>query len=125
MKIYYNPILKKFSRELRNHSTRGEIILWQHLKARKIYGYQFMRQKPIGQYIVDFYCSRLRLAIEIDGMSHACTQEADAKRQCELEKLGIRFLRFYEGDVIQHSSTVVATIKRWIMQHGKTETMHA
>ncbi|WKZ20402.1 MAG: DUF559 domain-containing protein [Candidatus Jettenia sp. CY-1] len=70
MRIYYNPKLKALSRELRKNSTLSEILLWNKLKARKMRGYQFMRQKPIDNYIADFYCSKLRLVIEIDGNSH-------------------------------------------------------
>jgi very-short-patch-repair endonuclease len=71
MKIYYNPKLKAKSRELRNNSTLAEVPLWNQLKGRKMRGYQFMRQKPIGNYIVDFFCSKLKLVIEIDGESHS------------------------------------------------------
>ncbi len=69
MKIYYNPKLKKLARELRNNSTLAEVLLWNQLKARKMKGCQFMRQKPIGHYIFNFFCSKLKLVIEIDGQS--------------------------------------------------------
>ncbi len=81
MKIYYNQKLKFLSRELRKKSTLSEVLLWNKLKARKIKGYQFMRQKPINNYIVDFYCSKLKLVIEIDGISHNDKSEKDRKRQ--------------------------------------------
>lgn len=74
MKIYYNPKLKKLARELRNNSTLSEVLLWNQLKTRKMGGYQFMRQKPISEYIVDFFCNRLKLVIEIDGESHTLTK---------------------------------------------------
>jgi len=70
MKIYYNPKRKTLSRELRKKSTLSEDLLWKIVKGKKIKGYQFMRQKPIGDYIVDFFCSKLKLVIEIDGISH-------------------------------------------------------
>jgi very-short-patch-repair endonuclease len=94
MKIYYNPKLKILSRELRKNSTLSEVLLWNQLKARKMRGYQFMRQKPVGNYIVDFYCSRLRLAIEIDGESHGEKSKEDQIRQRKLESLGLSLLRF-------------------------------
>lgn len=56
MKIHYNPKLKALSRELRKSGTLTEALLWNELKARKIKGYQFMRQKPLDDYIVDFFC---------------------------------------------------------------------
>jgi very-short-patch-repair endonuclease len=66
----YNKNLKQFSRNLRNNSTLGEVLLWNELKAGKMYGYKFNRQKPLGNYIVDFYCKSLALVIEVDGESH-------------------------------------------------------
>ena len=68
--IYYNKNLKAFSRKLRNNSTLSEVLLWSELKGRKILGYRFTRQKPLGKYIADFYCFELKLVIEIDGESH-------------------------------------------------------
>jgi len=69
LRIYYNPKLKERARELRNNSTLSEVILWKQLKSRQMHGYQFMRQKPIDNYIVDFFCSKLNLIIEIDGVN--------------------------------------------------------
>ena len=75
--IPYNPKLKKLARKLRNKSTKSEVLLWNYLKGRQIKGFDFHRQKPIGNYIVDFYCSELLLAIEIDGESHYGNEEKD------------------------------------------------
>jgi len=61
VKVTYNPKLKLLVRKLRNDSTRSEIKLWKELQNKKVYGYKFTRQKPIGNYIVDFYCNRLKL----------------------------------------------------------------
>ncbi len=68
--IPYNPKLKELARKLRNDSTFTEIILWNYLKKKQMRGFDFDRQKPIDNYIVDFYCKDLKLAIEIDGESH-------------------------------------------------------
>jgi len=70
MKIHYNPKLKELARQLRNNSTQSEIRLWQYLKGKQMMGYDFHRQKPIDNYIVDFFCNKLKLAIELDGFSH-------------------------------------------------------
>lgn len=70
MKIYYNPKLIPLARKLRNNSTRSEILLWEELKNRKMLGYRFLRQKPIEEFIVDFFNNKLKLVIEIDGDSH-------------------------------------------------------
>ncbi|WP_421763117.1 endonuclease domain-containing protein [Ekhidna sp.] len=66
----YNKNLKQFSRNLRNNSTLGEVLLWQELRAGSINGHKFNRQKPLNNYIVDFYCKKLNLVIEVDGSSH-------------------------------------------------------
>ena len=68
--LAYNKNLKEFSRKLRNNSTLGEILLWKQLRGGKIRGYTFNRQKPLANYIVDFYCKSLRLVIEVDGGYH-------------------------------------------------------
>ncbi|MEQ8629433.1 endonuclease domain-containing protein [Ekhidna sp.] len=117
MKITYNPKLKELSRQLRKNSTLSEVLLWNELKGKKMYGYQFMRQKPILNYIVDFFCSKLKLVIEIDGDSHnhEDAYKADQDRQKEIEKLGIRFLRFDDLDVKHNMSNVLRTIESFIL----------
>ncbi|MBU0710983.1 endonuclease domain-containing protein [bacterium] len=117
MKIYYNHKLKGLSRSLRKKGTKAEALLWLCLKGRKIKGYQFTRQKPIGNYIVDFYCSKLRLAIEIDGISHDDKLEYDRKRQQAIEAQGVRFLRFFDDDVKTNLEDVVQVIADWIEKH--------
>ncbi len=85
--IPYDPKLKQLARELRNKSTLAEVLLWKHLKGKQIQGYDFHRQKPLDQYIVDFFCSELMLAIEIDGDSHDYKEREDQRRQNRLESL--------------------------------------
>jgi very-short-patch-repair endonuclease len=114
MRIYYNPKLRALARGLRNNSTLSEALLWNQLKARKVKGYQFMRQKPIGDHIVDFYCSRLRLVIEIDGESHVSRSREDELRQHKLESLGLSVLRFYDKDVKRNMDGVLRVIGDWI-----------
>ena len=93
--------LKEFSRELRNNSTLSEVLLWNELKAEKMCGYQFNRQKPLGNYSVDFYCKKLNLVIEIDGNSHDFEDVYlnDIKRQRILESKGLNFLKFDDLEV--------------------------
>lgn len=114
MKTLYNPKLKSLSRQLRNNSTLSEVLLWNQLKSRKVKGYQFSRQKPIDEYIVDFYCSKLKLIIEIDGESHSEKAEVDLKRQQRLESIGLSVLRFYDLDVKKNIDGVVSVIEKWI-----------
>lgn len=68
--IPYDPKLKMLVRKLRNNSTLSEVLLWLELKGKQMKGYDFHRQKPIDNYIVDFFCHELMLAIEIGGISH-------------------------------------------------------
>ncbi len=85
-------------------------------------GYDFHRQKPIDEYIVDFYCPMLSLAIEIDGGSHLMKREADSRRQQSLERLGIRFLRFDDLDVKFRMDSVLTVIRTWIIQYEAAQT---
>lgn len=116
MKIHYNQKLRLLSRELRKDGTLGEVLLWKELKARKL-GFQFLRQKPIGEYIVDFCAPELHLAIEVDGISHDVSPAKDEQRQQELEKLGFHFLRFTEGEVRGKLDSVLSIIEEWIREH--------
>ncbi|MEW6684900.1 MAG: DUF559 domain-containing protein [Candidatus Edwardsbacteria bacterium] len=117
MKIYYNPKLKERARELRNNSTLSEVLLWQHLKNKQMMGCDFHRQKPIDEYIVDFFCPKLDLIIEIDGESHSDRTEEDKKRQARLESLGFHFLRFWDSEVNQNMEGILLAIEEWIKTH--------
>ena len=114
MKILYSKDLKQRSRELRSNSTLAEVLLWNHLKRRKMLGYQFMRQKSIHYFIVDFYCSKLKLVIEIDGKSHWLRFGEDRRRQEYLEQLGVHVLRFNDLDVKKDIGNVLSSIEGWI-----------
>jgi tRNA1Val (adenine37-N6)-methyltransferase len=82
-------------------------------------GFDFDRQRPIDNYIVDFYCKDLMLAIEVDGFSHSVelATERDLIRQTRLEKLGVRFLRFDNDDIKTNINGVVEIIRAWISEH--------
>jgi very-short-patch-repair endonuclease len=115
--IPYNPKLKELARELRNNSTLSEVLLWRCLKGKQMLGYDFDRQKPMGNYIVDFFCNELMLAIEIDGCTHDYKMEEDRMRQERLETQGVRFLRFNDLDIKQNREGVVLAIEQWIRGH--------
>ena len=86
-------------------------MLWfLALKAKKMNGHQFNRQFPIGNYIVDFICRKLKLIIEIDGGSHLTKSESDHERQDYLERLGFSILRFSEAEVVHRIDDVVGEI---------------
>ncbi len=116
--ILYNPVLKQKARELRNNSTKTEILLWQQLKGKQMRGYDFHRQKPLDEYIVDFFCNELMLAIEIDGESHFGHEEYDKIRQERLESLGVKFLRFEDEFVYYNLEQVLKTIEKWIDENN-------
>ena len=116
MKLHYQKHLKSYSQELRKAGNFSEVLLWNELKQNKL-GYRFLRQRPIGKYIVDFYCHSLNLVIEIDGMaSHNDKVDADKARQRALESLGIKVLRFKDSDVRYNINSVVESIKSEILR---------
>lgn len=112
--IYYNPTLKEKARYLRSHSTKSEVILWQYLKRKQLLGYDFHRQKPIDNYIVDFFCHELMLAIELDGITHSDKHQYDEKRDSRLNSLGIAVLHFKDYDVTGNISIILDEIKKVI-----------
>jgi very-short-patch-repair endonuclease len=115
----YNTNLKDFSRQLRNHSTPGEILLWKKLRAGTMMFYQFNRQKPLDKYIVDFYCKPLNLVIEIDGSYHGQPDQVvkDEERQRILESMNLNFLRFSEMQVRKDMEWVLKTIEGYIIDY--------
>jgi very-short-patch-repair endonuclease len=120
----YNKNLKQLSRNLRNNSTLSEIILWKELRAAD-FGYTFNRQKPILNFIVDFYCKPLNLVIEVDGISHWDEEQVkqDEIRQKKLEELGLRFIRFDDNDVLKDRENVCRAIELTIEELEKIYPM--
>jgi len=107
----YNPRLKGFSRSLRSFGEKSEAMLWKRLKARQT-GFAFNRQKPILNYIADFYCKELSLVVEIDGASHF-SHEAflkDQERDRQMRTIGLEIIRVNDGDVRDDADRVTAFI---------------
>ncbi|MDN3547567.1 endonuclease domain-containing protein [Mucilaginibacter aquaedulcis] len=117
--IPYNPKLKDLARKLRKDSTLGEILLWRELKGKQYFEYDFHRQMPLLNYIVDFYCSELNLVIEIDGNYHNHQEkvEADQIRDEELAKYNLTVIRFSETEVKKDIANVLRTIEQHIVEH--------
>jgi very-short-patch-repair endonuclease len=113
--IPYNSVLRERARQLRKESTLSEVLLWQKIKNRS-FGVQFHRQVPMLDYIVDFYCHEIMLAIEVDGSSHDNKQEYDAKRQQRLEYEGVVFIRFLDIDIKKNMINVLESIQEKINQ---------
>ncbi len=116
--IPYNPKLKELARQLRNNSTKAEIILWLKLKGKQIHGYDFHRQKPIDNYILDFFCHELMLGIEVDGYSHELIDVyyKDQKKEKKMNELGVSVLRFTDDQVLKDMFNVLLVIEDYI--HG-------
>ena len=114
----YNKKLKQASRDLRNNMTEAEKVLWSRLRGKQILGLQFYRQKPILNYIVDFYCPAVNLVIECDGGQHYTIEglEADRIRDEALGELGLSVLRFDNGQVLRELDGVVERIYQFIQQ---------
>ena len=108
----YNKNLKLASRDLRNNMTDAEQLLWSRLRNKQILGLQFYRQKPILNYIVDFYCPAANLVIECDGSQHFTDDglEADRIRDEALAQLGLKVLRFDNGQVMGRVDDVVEEV---------------
>lgn len=108
----YNKNLKPLARELRKNMTDAEKLLWSRARRKQLRGYQFYRQRTIGNYIVDFYCPKARLVIEIDGGQHYFegVVEADRLGDSYITNLGLRVLRFTNLDVLQNVEGVLEHI---------------
>jgi len=116
MKIYkfipYDKNLVSRARELRKSVTEAEKKFWSEiLRNRKLKNFKFTRQKPIGNFIVDFYCAKFKLAIEVDGDIHKLQKIRDAERDDFLqEKFGLRILRYNNREVLNNPQRVLADL---------------
>ena len=111
--IHYNPKLKALAAQLRSRGTKSEILLWNQLKGGQLNGLRFIRQKPIGDFIVDFYCKEVGLVIELDGLSHQCNEvmDLDERKQSYLESIGLKVIRFEDEEVIRDIRNVMRVIE--------------
>ncbi|MBI2552776.1 endonuclease domain-containing protein [Candidatus Uhrbacteria bacterium] len=116
----FNPNAQKSTRQkLRSRMTRSEKILWYYLRGSNVEGYKFRRQQGIGPHVVDFYCPRVKLVVELDGDSHyqEGAKRRDAQRQKFIEAQGIRVLRFTDNDVCENVGEVIAGIIKELSHH--------
>ena len=99
-KIFNRRSISGYRNELRNSMTKSEVVLWKHI-SRNSLGYKFRRQHGIGKYIVDFYCPKLKLAIEVDGITHNFERvfEKDVEKDRYLQSNGI-IVRRYNSEKI-------------------------
>lgn len=119
--LKYNPNLKKFSQKLRKEQTPAERKLWKYLRKNQINNLKFTRQKPIGKYIADFYCHKLKLVIEIDGDRHYKNQEPekDKVRDEFFKNQNLKVIRFNNYDVYKNIEGVLKTIWKEVEKFEK------
>jgi len=110
--LYYNQKNKIYSRNLRANQTDAEKLLWSRLRLKQINKTQFYRQKPIGNFIVDFYAPSAKLVIEIDGGQHfeETHLKRDKKRDAYLKQLNLNVLRFDNLQVLQSIDNIIEVI---------------
>ena len=111
--LHNKKSLKPIRKSLRNYSTSAEAVLWTKIKNKQIEGLKFRRQHSIANYVVDFYCPQLNLAIELDGEFHASYQDIirDKKRDSSLSDFGIKILRFENKIVFENPEEIINQIK--------------
>ena len=117
-KIFNQPQQKIIRRILRQQPIGCERILWNKLRNRQLGGYKFKRQYSISKYIVDFYCAKARLVIEIDGATHSTEKEIqyDKQRQEFLEKQGVRVIRYLNTEIKEDLNEVLENILKYCKQ---------
>lgn len=110
--IFNKKEYKKRRQQLRKNMTEAEIFIWSKIKGKQLNGLKFRRQCGINNYIVDFYCPELKLAIEIDGDVHGYDSQivSDKQRQGDIEALGIKVLRYTNSDIIRNIDSVLQDI---------------
>ncbi len=116
MVIPYKKNLRELSKKLRNNATEAERRLWEFLRLKRT-GYVFHRQKPVGDYIVDFYCSRAKLIIEIDGEYHTKDEATknDKARDAYMQSLGLTTVRFTNFEVMKDAEQVAEKIRKILL----------
>lgn len=114
---FYNKNLQPYANRLRKEMTKAEACLWKYvLRAGKMKGFQFRRQRPVLQYIADFMCKELMLVIEVDGSIHELEDvlRNDKERQKALEEAGFTVLRFTNEEVLTDIQWVSGFLEDWI-----------
>ncbi|GBD87368.1 hypothetical protein BMS3Abin03_01300 [bacterium BMS3Abin03] len=114
--------IKPARRSLRRNAPLAEKLIWHYIRKKQICGERFLRQYSVDYYVIDFYCPRLKLAVEADGPSHFSSIKAikyDEKRQKHLEDFGISFLRFTNDEIYQDLENVISKIEERVKELQK------
>ena len=108
----YNKDLKEHSRDLRRNITEAEKLIWSRIRKKQVKDYQFYRQRIIGNYIVDFYCPKAGLIVELDGGQHYHPEDLkkDTLRDDYMESLGLKILRFSNNEIFGNLDAVMEKI---------------
>jgi very-short-patch-repair endonuclease len=111
-----NPFTFQKAVELRNSMTKAESVLWEELRNKRFIGLKFRRQHPIGRFIVDFYCHKLKLVIELDGGIHDLPEvaENDKNREEELREFGLNVIRFTNEEILQNTKETLIKMEQII-----------
>ena len=118
--IEYNRGYIDYAKENRKISTKAEIVFWDIIKDRKLFGYKFRRQKVIWPFILDFYCSELLLWIELDGWYHNDRVDYDRYRDAQIYKKWILVIRFKNEDIEKNLSWVISELEQIIKERRET-----
>ena len=119
MFLHYKPYLKSYAQKNRKVSTKSEWLVWNCLLKWDKLWYRFLRQKPISGYILDFYCPKLKLCIEIDGESHEWVGDYDEKRDFLLKSLWIKTIRYKDDSVLHNLEWVWLDIEYIVTERSK------
>jgi very-short-patch-repair endonuclease len=123
--LTYKARLKPNASQLRKKMTDSERALWLRLRGKQLLGVQFYRQKPIGNFIVDFYAPKARLVVEVDGSQHMEGDQAekDWNRDVYLRQVGLEVLRFNSREVLKETDAVVEAIYQTMARKLKVQRM--
>ena len=114
-----NVTIFKRARDLRERETPSEKMLWEKLSKKQLLGYKFRRQHPFGRYILDFYCHKKKLVIELDGAYHndKLQRWQDEERTKFLKEAGLKVIRFENKEVLQNIDTVIQAIANQLVEN--------
>ena len=118
LNLYYGAKYSVFEKAkmLRSRMTKAERVLWEKLRNKQLLGLKFRRQHPIDRWIADFYCHQKKVVIEVDGQIHQFQKDYDIGRQSEIERYGIRVIRFDNHEVLNDIEKVIKEIKEFMAE---------
>ena len=119
-----SPALLEVIKEQRQNPTLAEEKLWQELRRKNLNGFKFRRQHPVAGYILDFYCPKLKIGIEVDGEVHKSTDQKtyDDQRSKDISRYGVRIIRFWNSEVMNDLESVLQRIVVFAADNKKEST---